>query len=140
MYDIRPIPQRAFQPPKVSLTPRSPEITATRPAAVFNQALKPGTFSSMTPLTAGFLGPQQGGASRPGLSISQTTSVMKIFPILRRSTAATAVVADLAKLIRRGDRFRGKGNTADSNSYIFLNIQIGAFTNDVSDAVITVPI
>jgi hypothetical protein len=45
----------------------SDEIAGTLPAGVSSQRTKPGTRSSIFPLTAGFLGPQQGSlpASEP---------------------------------------------------------------------------
>ena len=66
MYAIRPIPHRAFQAPRVSAKVKCPEMTGARPAGVSIQRMKPGTFSLISPLTAGVFGPQQGGFSVDG--------------------------------------------------------------------------
>jgi hypothetical protein len=44
----------------------SDEISGTLPAGVSSQLTKPGTLSSIFPLTAGFLGPQHGSLPASG--------------------------------------------------------------------------
>ena len=59
------MPHRAFQAPNRSAGSSTGEITGTLPAGVSSQRRKPGTFSSMAPLTAGIFGPQQGSLPGP---------------------------------------------------------------------------
>ena len=63
---MRPIPQRAFQAPRRSVSPSAGEITGTLPTGVSSQRWNPATFSSIFPLTAGIFGPQQGSLPREG--------------------------------------------------------------------------
>lgn len=81
---MRPIPQRAFNAPMRSAKVNSVDTCGTRLTGVSSQSRKPGVFSSITPLTAGVFGPQQGGLSisSPTLEVNEQISGF-IFVILR---------------------------------------------------------